>query len=86
MHYDFRLIAESKDLPDLLQAPAADVLLIGGSKSPAYFAAALDALESAYPGARRIELPGLDHGGSTDRDGKPELLAPRLLEFFAGRS
>jgi hypothetical protein len=64
------------------------VLLLGGSKSPAYLKTALDALENVLPHVQRIEFPGLDHGGSSDasntnRGGKPELVAQALRQFFA---
>jgi len=63
----------------------AEVLLLGGSKSPAYLKAALDALEKVLPHVRRVEFPGLDHAASwnTDRGGKPEPVAQALRRFFA---
>jgi hypothetical protein len=62
---------------------AADVLLLGGSKGFPYLKPGLRALEQILPRARRIEFPGLDHGGSSDvsninRAGKPEVVAPEL--------
>jgi hypothetical protein len=40
------------------------------------------------PNAKRIEFPGLDHGGSSDisstnRFGQPEIVALELRQFFA---
>jgi hypothetical protein len=63
-------------------------MLLGGSKSPAYLKQALDALEQAIPQVRRVEFPGLDHGGSSDlgptnRSGDPQRVAQELLRFFA---
>ena len=43
---------------------SAQVLLLGGSKSPAYLRTALDALEKVLPHAERHEFAGLDHGAS----------------------
>ena len=65
----------------------ADVLLLGGSKSPAYLKAALDALERVLPHARRVEFPGLGHeaSGNSDRRGQPERVAQELRRFFVER-
>lgn len=88
LHYDFRLVAEMAETLDRYQAVQQDVLLLGGSKSPAYLKSALDALEKVLPHVERVEFPGLDHGGSSDvsqtnRGGKPELVAQALRRFFA---
>jgi len=58
--------------------------LLGGSKSPAYLKAGLDALEKVLPHVTRVELPGLGHGatGNTDRGGRPERAAAVLRQFF----
>jgi len=66
----------------------AEVLLLGGSKSPAFLKNGLDALEKVLPHVKRIEFPGLGHGGSSDtsntnRGGQPELVAQELRRFFA---
>ncbi len=88
LHYDFQLVAEMAETPENFRAVRAEVLLLGGSKSPAWLKVALDALEKVLPRAKRIEFPGLDHGGSSDvsstnRSGKPELVAQELRRFFA---
>jgi pimeloyl-ACP methyl ester carboxylesterase len=85
MHYDFQLVAEMNGRRDAFRAIRADVLLLGGSKSPAFLKAALDGLEKTLPGARRVELQGLDHAASwnTDRGGHPEPVAEVLRRFFA---
>jgi pimeloyl-ACP methyl ester carboxylesterase len=88
LHYDFQLVAAMAENAESFRAVRAEVLLLGGSKSPAYLKAALDALEKVLPHAQRIEFPGLDHGGSSDasntnRGGKPELVAQALRRFFA---
>jgi pimeloyl-ACP methyl ester carboxylesterase len=88
LHYDFQVVAEASWNLDRYRALRADVLLLGGSKSPAYLRAALAALEQIVPHARRVEFPGLDHGGSSDpsntnRRGKPEIVAQELRRFFA---
>jgi len=88
LHYDFQLVAQMAEAHRNFKAIRAEVLLLGGSKSPAWLKAALDALEQALPHARRIEFPGLDHGGSSDisstnRFGQPEPVAQELRRFFA---
>ena len=60
---------------------AADVLLLGGTKSPQFLKTSLDALELELPNVRRMTLEGLDHL-STANDGKPEVVAGELERFF----
>ncbi len=91
LHYDFTLVAEMAETLQRFTAVQAEVLLLGGSKSPKYLRAALDALEKVLPHVQRIEFPGLNHGGSSDlsttnRGGKPELVAQALRRFFADSS
>ncbi|MBR0870137.1 alpha/beta hydrolase [Bradyrhizobium tropiciagri] len=59
----------------------ADTLLLGGSKSPQFLKAALDALAGVLPRAARIELAKADHIAA-DNVGKPELVARELRTFF----
>jgi pimeloyl-ACP methyl ester carboxylesterase len=84
LHYDFQLISEMVGTLESFRAIHADVLLLGGSKSPAYLKASVDGLGMVLPHAARTEFPGLAHGatGNTDRGGRPELVARRLREFF----
>ena len=72
LHHDFELINEIAGRTDMFHDVTADVLLLGGSKSDPFFSASLDTLLRTLPHATRIDFPGLDHGGSTDRDGKPD--------------
>lgn len=85
LHSDFQLSVETKGALESFKAIHADVLLLGGSKSPAYFKVALDALEKVLPHAKRTEFPGLNHGasGNDNRGGKPKLVAQELRQFFA---
>ncbi|MEO5952789.1 MAG: alpha/beta hydrolase [Chloroflexia bacterium] len=84
LHYDFVIVSKSEAMLESLKSLRADVLLLGGSKSPAYLKTALDALTKVFPKARRVEFPGLGHGasGNKDRGGKPELVAQELGQFF----
>jgi pimeloyl-ACP methyl ester carboxylesterase len=87
LHYDFQLVAQMAESVKSFKAIQAEVLLLGGSKSPAWLKAAIDALEKTLPHVKRIEFPGLDHGGSSDvsnmnRFGQPEVVAQELRRFF----
>jgi hypothetical protein len=85
LHYDFQLVIEMAEKLKSFKAIQSEVLLLGGSKSPAYFKLALDGLDKVLPHVRRIELSGLGHGGAgnTNRGGKPERVAQELCKFFA---
>lgn len=85
LHYDFQLVIEMSKKLESFKAIRAEVLLLGGSKSPAYFKVALDTLEKVLPHVKRIEFSGLGHGGAgnANRRGKPELIAQELRRFFA---
>ncbi len=84
LHYDFRIVAETDGRLGDFAAVAVPVLLLGGSKSPAYLRTALDGLEKVLPRAERHEFAGLDHGasGNADRRGKPAVVAAELRAFF----
>jgi pimeloyl-ACP methyl ester carboxylesterase len=85
LHYDGQLVVEMSEKLENFRAIRAEVLLLGGSKSPTYLKVALDALEKVFPHAKRIEFPGLNHGasGNTERGGQPERVAQELRRFFA---
>ena len=85
LHYDFQLVSETDGALERFKTIRAEVLLLGGSASPAYLKVALDALAQVFPQAKRIEFPGLGHGatGNTDRGGQPERVAQELRRFFA---
>lgn len=57
------------------------VLLLGGTKSPAYLRVALDELAAVLPQARRISFPGLGHSGAEDGAG-PQRVGAALRDFF----
>lgn len=88
LHYDGQLLVEMTGKLDRFTSLSADTLLLGGSKGLPYLKPALDALEKRLPQAKRVEVPGLDHGGAcdvspTNRGGKPDLVALELKRFFA---
>ena len=85
LHYDFQLVLEISDQLASFKGVRNEVLLLGGSKSPAYLKAALNELEKDLPHITRIEFPGLDHAAAwnSDRGGKPDVVAEALRGFFA---
>jgi len=85
LHYDFQLVVDMSGKLESFRAIRAEVLLLGGSKSPAFLKVALDALEKVLPHVTRVEFPGLGHAASwnTDRGGQPEPVAQELRRFFA---
>ena len=85
LHYDFQLIAGTEHAIAPFRGIRAAVLLLGGSKSPAYLKIALDAVAGLLPGARRVEFAGFDHGasGNRNRGGHADQVAHELREFLA---
>ena len=85
LHYDFQLVAEIEGSIESFKAIQSSLLLLGGTKSPAYLTLAVQTLQKLVPQARRVELAGLGHGatGNRNRGGRPELVAAELLHFFA---
>ena len=84
LHYDFRLVIDMEGALESFRTLSAEVLLLGGSKSPAFLRSALDALEQVVPHVKRVEFPGLGHeaSGNTDRRGQPARVAQELRRFF----
>jgi pimeloyl-ACP methyl ester carboxylesterase len=85
LHHDFQLVAETSGSLERFRAIAAELMLLGGSKSPAYLKSALDVLERVVPDAERVELPGVGHAAAwnSDRGGKPAMVGHELGRFFA---
>lgn len=85
LQYDFKVVTEMSGALESFRGICTEVLLLGGSKSPAYLKAALEALEKVLPHVRRVELSGLGHAASwnTDKGGKPEVVAQEMRHFFA---
>ena len=85
LHAEFAIVAESSGRLDDYRSIQAEVLLMGGSKSPAFLKRALADLARVLPAAKRVELAGLDHAASWNSDvrGHPEPVACELRGFFA---
>ncbi len=84
LHYDFALVVEMSEMLDTFKTVPAEMLLLGGSQSPAYLKAAVDYLEKILPHVKRVEFSGLGHGGSGNAEwgGQPQRVAQVLQEFF----
>jgi len=83
VHYDPRLVIESKGVIEKCRYLDIDVLLMGGKRSRTNFEVALDALAAALPNAKRITFPGLGHLAA-ENGGSPERIAMELRSFFKG--
>jgi pimeloyl-ACP methyl ester carboxylesterase len=89
LHYDIQLVVDMSGKLESFKGVRPEVLLLGGSKSPAFLKVALDALEKVLLHVKRVELPGLGHAASWNYDkrrnpgGKPEVVAQELRQFFA---
>jgi len=80
-HFDVRIVRDMADtLPDYARLQAR-VLLLAGTRSPAYLSVALSELAAVLPLARRLTLQGLTHEGPED-DGHPFVVAQALPDFF----
>ena len=96
VHYEGALLAEMAGSAEAgaFRGVTADVLLMGGSKGLPFLEPARDALERTLPHCRRVEVPGLDHGSTSDPSttnpgGKPEtvaLAASEIRSFFAANA
>lgn len=84
--HDAQLVVETQDKWDRFKGIQADVLLMGGGRSPAFLPVALSELEKIIPHVRRVHFPGLNHGGSGNRNrgGNPKVVAAELRRFYLG--
>lgn len=91
LQFDFKAIEDISLKWQTLKDIKIPVLLLGGSKSPGYLHAALDALEKTLPSAMRIEFEGLDHGAAwnyhkqQNRHGSPIRVGQELKNFFGSQ-
>jgi pimeloyl-ACP methyl ester carboxylesterase len=84
LHYDFQLIRESEGPLERFKNIRADLLLLGGTKSPSYLQTSVKALSKVFPRAGRITLRGLGHeaSGNANQWGKPQQVAQELRQFW----
>ena len=81
IHFDAPMVFAAENTIETFKDVRADVLLLGGSKSPAYLKLALDRLSAVLPHVQRVELAGLGHLAA-DNGGQPERVAQELRPFF----
>jgi pimeloyl-ACP methyl ester carboxylesterase len=81
---DFRIVAAVSGQLSQFANVAVPVLLLGGQRSPAYLAAALDGLDEVLPHPQRVTLPGVGHEATGNRAqrGRPDLAAAAIREFL----
>jgi hypothetical protein len=84
IRYDAQTVLQSTGLIEKAKELHANVLLLGGSKSPGYLKAALDALQAAIPQVTRVILRGVGHLAA-DNGGRPRLVAQELKTFLLNR-
>jgi pimeloyl-ACP methyl ester carboxylesterase len=82
MHFDMQIVQEMSDTLVDYGNLSAQVLLLRGTVSPAYFKTSLAGLSEVLPHATSKVLPGLGHDGPED-DGRPDLVATELRNFFS---
>ncbi len=68
LQYDFKIVRSMNDKMQDFKGVNKKVLLLGGSKSPAFLKASLSELEKILPNPQRLELVGLDHASSWNYD------------------
>lgn len=84
LHFDVQVIREVADTVADYAALDAQVLLLGGTRSAAYFGVAFEKLTEVLTHARCIALPGVGHSGPED-DGAPLVVARTLRDFFGAQ-
>ncbi len=89
LRHDGLLLRKMSGTIESFRTMPLETLLLNGAKSPAFQKTSVAALEKVLPRARRVEFPGLGHGGVWNYDkqrnpgGRPEIVADELRRFFA---
>lgn len=81
LKYDVQLVNETEGKLDNFREVSAEVLLLGGSKSPIFLKNSLETLAKILPHVKLKELQGLDHDSAQDY-GKPEVIAQEIKGFI----
>jgi pimeloyl-ACP methyl ester carboxylesterase len=79
--FDMQLVKEMDAALENFAGMSAEVLLLGGEKSPAFLRDSLSALSQTLPHVKRIQYPGLDHSGPNVT--APERVSKDLRAFFS---
>lgn len=81
LKYDVQLVNETEGKLDNFRNVSAEVLLLGGSKSPIFLKHSLETLNKILPHVTCKELQGLDHD-SAQNYGKPKVIAQEIKHFI----
>lgn len=82
---DFGVVRENADRVDEFAGVAVRTLVVSGSATRPYLKGAAAAIAERIPGSRHVVLAGEWHGVTQNRAerGRPDRVAPALLDFFA---
>ncbi|MBM2614269.1 alpha/beta hydrolase [Actinoplanes sp. LDG1-06] len=85
IRYDFNAVGGLDGKMATFASLTKPVLLLSGTKSPAFLRRSIRDLARVLPRSTHIEFEGLDHSGSwnTARGGRPDLVAAALRDFFS---
>ncbi|MEJ5945631.1 alpha/beta hydrolase [Pseudokineococcus basanitobsidens] len=85
IRYDFAAVGGMDGKVATLASVQQPVLLLSGTRSPAFLQQSVRTLEDVLPRAERVELDGLSHSGPWNRarGGRPAVVAHALQRFFA---
>jgi len=84
VRFDFQVVSSQQDKWETFRTVPSDVLLLGGTKSPAFLRQSSVALGQVLPQSQRLELPGLGHSGpwNADLGGRPQMVAAAMRTFL----
>ena len=84
IRYDFNDVGGMDGKIDIFAGVDKPVLLLSGTKSPAFLRRSVRLLDQILPNAQHVELGGLGHDGPWDesRGGRPRDVAAALRQFF----
>jgi pimeloyl-ACP methyl ester carboxylesterase len=85
IRYDFNAVSGKNCQMKTFASIDKPMLLISGTRSPAFLRRSIRELAQILPQADHVELQGLDHSGSWNarQGGHPDVVAPPLRDFFA---
>lgn len=85
IRYDFNVVGSMDGKMETFVSINKPMLLLSGTKSPAFLRQSIRKLQGILPQVQLIEFDGLGHSGSwnASRGGCPRVVAEALREFFA---
>lgn len=81
IRFDFNVVGGMDGKMETMASITKPMLLLNGTKSPAFLQQSIWSLKGTLPQAQHIELDGLGHSGSWN-GGRPSVVAKVLLDFF----